>query len=311
VTGVRSYAQQAEDVRLARAFRGKTDGFYIDVGAAHPVNDSVTKHFYDLGWTGIDIDPNADAAALLRQDRPRNVVLQVGCSDASGEATLYDNEVLGWSTLDAAMAAHVKAVRGTHASARRIPIRTLASICDEHVHGPIDFLKVDVEGHEAAVLQGADFERWRPTVVVVEATTPHTTEPSHEAWEPILTAAHFLFAAFDGINRFYVPAEHSDLRAVLEPPVTVLDDWETHRQLAADEAVQRLEAQVRALEDRLGKLEAELHDEAGRRMQVQQSLDERRRRSLPVPPVVASVARSTTRALQAATRDASRRMRRS
>ena len=47
---------QAEDVRLARVLRGRTDGLYIDVGAAHPVHDSVTKHFYDAGWTGIDIE---------------------------------------------------------------------------------------------------------------------------------------------------------------------------------------------------------------------------------------------------------------
>ena len=52
-----SYAQNAEDVRLRRAFRGQAKGFYIDVGANTPVNFSVTKHFYESGWTGIDIQP--------------------------------------------------------------------------------------------------------------------------------------------------------------------------------------------------------------------------------------------------------------
>ena len=289
---MRSYSQQAEDVRLARVFRGKADGFYIDVGAAHPVHDSVTKHFYDAGWTGIDIEPSAAAAELMRQDRPRNLVLELACSDADGDATLYDSDVMGWATLDADMAAHVRSVRTAGAKPRRVPVRTLASLCAEHVTRPIDFLKVDVEGHEAAVLRGADFTRWRPAVVVVEATKPHTTEPTHDEWEGILTRAGYVFAAFDGINRFYVPADRDDLRAALEPPVTVLDGWETHRQIAADEAAQRLQASVE-------RLESELEAERGRRVRAELTLDDRLRNSLAVPPAVVSASRSSAKALRA------------
>jgi len=46
-----SYAQNFEDVMLNRVFRDRVDGFYVDFGAADPVNLSVTKWFYDLGWT--------------------------------------------------------------------------------------------------------------------------------------------------------------------------------------------------------------------------------------------------------------------
>ena len=293
MAAMRSYAQQAEDVRLARVFRGRADGFYIDVGAAHPVHDSVTKHFYDLGWTGIDIEPSATAAELMRQDRPRNLVLELACSDADGDATLYDSDVMGWATLDEDMAAHVRSVRAADAHARRVPVRTLASICAEHVTRQIDFLKVDVEGHEAAVLRGADFTRWRPAVVVVEATKPHTTEPTHHEWEGILTHGGYVFAAFDGINRFYVPEDRDDLRAALEPPVTVLDGWETHRQMAADEAAERLQGLVE-------RLESELESVRGRRVQAELTLDDRRRRSLAAPPALVSASRSSAKALRAA-----------
>lgn len=292
---MRSYAQQAEDVRLARVFRDRTDGFYIDVGAAHPVHDSVSKHFYDAGWTGIDIEPNAAAAELLRQDRPRDLVLELACSDAGGEATLYDSDVMGWSTLDEDMATHVRSVRAAGTQARRVSMRTLASICAKYVTRQIDFLKVDVEGHEAAVLRGADFTRWRPWVIVVEATKPHTTDPTHHEWEGILTGGGYVFAAFDGINRFYVPADRGDLRAALAPPVTVLDGWETHRQMAADEAAERLQARVE-------RLESELESERGRRVHAELLLDDRRRRSLAVPPALVSASRSSAKALRAALR---------
>ena len=52
-----SYSQNYEDVILQRALRNVSRGFYIDVGAAHPVHDSVTCHFYKSGWSGINIDP--------------------------------------------------------------------------------------------------------------------------------------------------------------------------------------------------------------------------------------------------------------
>ena len=52
-----SYAQNAEDVLLNRAFAGRGDGFWIDVGASDPVVNSVTKHFSDHGWRGINVEP--------------------------------------------------------------------------------------------------------------------------------------------------------------------------------------------------------------------------------------------------------------
>ena len=60
-----SYAQNFEDVMLWRALREVTHGFYIDVGAADPDSDSVTRAFYDRGWSGINVEPVAGAMRLL------------------------------------------------------------------------------------------------------------------------------------------------------------------------------------------------------------------------------------------------------
>ena len=65
-----SYAQTYEDVMLARAFAGRTEGFYIDVGAQDPRFDSVTKAFYDLGWHGINLEPVEHWHRKLVADRP-------------------------------------------------------------------------------------------------------------------------------------------------------------------------------------------------------------------------------------------------
>jgi FkbM family methyltransferase len=288
---IRSYAQQAEDVRLARAFGQRSTGFYIDVGACHPVFDSVTKHFYDQGWSGIDIEPGTEAADLLRKDRPRDIVLEMACSDQEGEAILYESEEAGWSTLSPDVAADTTDRRGTSAAPRTTPTRTLTSICAEHVHGPIDFLKVDVEGHEAAVLRGADFDRWRPAIVVVEATVPHTTIPSYAGWEPVLLGAGYEPAAFDGINRFYVAREHADLARLIEPPITVLDGWETHRYLWALEHADNLEHELADARQR--------RDEEHRlRVAAEARLQYRREGSLAAPRPVVRAVRSLSRLIR-------------
>ena len=67
-----SYAQNFEDVMLARAFAGKTEGFYVDVGAMDPVDGSVTKYFYELGWSGINIEPDEEYYKRLVADRKRD-----------------------------------------------------------------------------------------------------------------------------------------------------------------------------------------------------------------------------------------------
>jgi hypothetical protein len=101
-----------------------------------------------------------------------------------------------------------------------VPVTTLARVCEDHITGEIDFLKVDVEGHEREVLEGADWSRWRPRVVVVEAVRP-TLEPSHQAWESILLRARYEFVAFDGVNRYYARREEPVLAEALRDAFSI------------------------------------------------------------------------------------------
>jgi len=223
-----SYAQNGEDVLLDRLFPRDVKGFYVDVGANDPVKDSITKHFYDLGWHGINVEPAEAPFRRLVESRPRDLNLNVGVSDAGGTLTLHETQPgTGASTFSPDFADRLRE-EGITFSQRPVPVLTLAQVFEDHVDGDIDFLTIDVEGYEFQVLAGGDWKRWRPRVVVVEATEPRTTVPSHELWEPTLLDADYLFAAFDGLNRYYVRAEDAHMVEALRTPVNIFDEFDPY-----------------------------------------------------------------------------------
>jgi FkbM family methyltransferase len=254
-----SYAQNFEDVLLWRALQDVPAGFYIDVGAWHPDTDSVTRAFYDRGWHGINIEPVADTHRRLRAARPRDLSLAIALGAASGEAVLHVAAGSGLSSLYPEHAARAAAA-GFPVHTVSVPQRTLAEICAAHAPADIHFLKIDAEGAEQAVLEGADFAAARPWIVLLEAVTPMGGAPTFSGWEPILLRAGYHFVWFDGLNRFYVAAEHhARLAPHFAAPPNVFDDFirAGERDLArlvgiAEQRALAAEARAAAAEQRLG-----------------------------------------------------------
>jgi FkbM family methyltransferase len=211
-----SYAQRFEDFHLWRCFDGQPTGFYVDIGGGHPVYDNVSFAFYLAGWRGVVVEPNPALAALTRAVRPRDQLLEGLCGAIPGEATLYlQREFHGLSTTVAEHARAAESEVGRSAEAVTLPMTTLAALCAQHAPARFEFLKVDVEGAEADVLRGADFTRFRPKVIVVEAIKPLSLEPAWSEWEPLLSRHGYACVWDDELNRYYVAAEARALGARL------------------------------------------------------------------------------------------------
>ncbi|HVK16685.1 MAG TPA: FkbM family methyltransferase [Fimbriiglobus sp.] len=291
-----SYAQNREDVLLNRVFPGP-EGFYIDVGAAHPVSDSVTKWFYDRGWSGVNVEPLEVFHRELVAHRPRDVNLNAAAGERSGEVTLYEVPAcVGWATTDPAAADAVRAA-GREVVPRPTRVVTLAEICEQHAGRTIDFLKIDVEGGERGVLAGADFTRHRPRVLVIEATEVGRPCPNHQSWEPLVLAAGYLYATFDGLNRYYVRHEDADLVPVLQTPANVFDDYVPYEQDRAEREVAALRAEVEANVRERMALQDVAREQEGRLVglyadldAVQAELTALRQRTVPRPAFDAAVA---------------------
>jgi FkbM family methyltransferase len=205
-----SFAQNQEDIMLWRALQNVRNGFYIDVGAADPVEWSVTKLFYDQGWCGINLEPQPEYFASLSKARPHDTNLRIAAGREAGSRTFHRIDKSGLSTFDADIAAGHRA-NGWDIVDEVVEVLTLAEICQRYrPHGPIHFLKIDVEGSEGDVLAGADFRSFRPWIVVVEATLPMSQTESYADWEPVLLLQGYGFVWFDGLNRFYLADEMRD-----------------------------------------------------------------------------------------------------
>jgi len=221
-----SYAQNFEDVMLWRALKHVPNGVYVDVGAQHPVVDSVSKAFYERGWRGIHIEPVPAYAELLRKDRPDETVLQVALADAEGMLELNVIPDTGLSTAVEAYAQRHQIERGYDSQRVQVPVLTLKAATKSLVGKDVHWLKIDVEGFEEKVLKGWDSQTLRPWVMVVEATIPNLPEVDYLNWDPILTAADYQFVYFDGLNRFYVAKEHAELAEAFFCPPNVFDEVE-------------------------------------------------------------------------------------
>ena len=220
-----SYAQNFEDVMLWRALKHVECGFYIDVGANDPEIDSVTKAFYDYGWRGINIEPALQWFERLQEMRPRDINLQIAAGAQQGEMVFYELPDSGLSTINKATAERHEAEHGFKKIEHIVHVETLTSICESFHVESVHFLKIDVEGAEKNVLCGIDFSLVRPWIIVVESTLPMTQIQDHIQWEPILFAAKYNYAYFDGLNRYYVAEERCELKAHFHTPPNFFDGF--------------------------------------------------------------------------------------
>lgn len=217
-----SFAQQFEDVLISRCF-DKNTGTYVDVGSHHPVLDSMTCAFYRRGWRGLNIDALDTHKRIFDRLRNEDVNVFSAVGASNGTATAYIVPGTGLSTLDESIAER-HAGDGFVVETCVVPVETLSALLECHDVEAIDFLKVDVEGVERAVLEGMDWHRWRPKLIIIEATAPRSPQRNSEDWSAVLRDARYGCAFFDGLNEYWIAEEWSDLRRHFETPVNAFDE---------------------------------------------------------------------------------------
>jgi FkbM family methyltransferase len=166
-----SHSQFGEDMAVRALFDDRRSGTYVDIGAHHPVYYSNTYHFYRKGWRGLNVDALPGAMEAFRALRPADVNLEA-CIAAAPEktATLYLFEEAALNTIDPDVAHQRQTANGKRiVGTRQLTCTTLGECLDRHLPGRrIDFLTIDVEGTDEAILRSHDWDRCAPGVLVFE-----------------------------------------------------------------------------------------------------------------------------------------------
>jgi FkbM family methyltransferase len=198
------FGQGGEDL-LLRAYMNeayKTSGFYIDIGAFHPVQASNTKYFYDRGWRGINIEANPESAVLFNKMRPRDINLNIGVSDENSNMEYYffgpEHSINTFNERQAA--AFSQHFQLPIKEVISMPVRHINEVLHENipVNQKIDFLSLDIEGLEQKILQAIDFETFRPSYLLIEDITLEGNELDFENWQKLQQSLQHQFVEAQG-----------------------------------------------------------------------------------------------------------------
>jgi FkbM family methyltransferase len=239
-----SRAQNFEDYRVYRALKHVEVGKYIDVGAWDPEYHSVSHNFYENGWRGVNIDADEVSFLKLSTKRPLDLNLNNFVTSKSGVIDFLSVSKSGLSTGNKLIAEKLKDDSTLKTSTHKIKCITLDSIFSQLESEEVHWLKIDVEGSELEVLESWGTNLSRPWIVIVEATTPGTAELDDNAWEKYLLERDYIFAYFDGLNKFYVNQNQKHLIRSIQSPISIFDDVITFENQLRYDALQQINASL-------------------------------------------------------------------
>lgn len=178
----KSYSQDGEDAVLLSFYEGIKNykGFYVDVGAHHPVRFSNTYLFYKKGWKGINIDPTPNSMRPFKLIRSKDVNLEIGIGTEAAKMNFFCFNEPALNTFDEGLAKE-RSNEPNHYIIKTIavPIRPLKNVLDECLpkNKQIDFFTIDVEGLDLEVLKSNNWSKYRPKYILVEDVDFKIEEP--------------------------------------------------------------------------------------------------------------------------------------
>lgn len=169
------YSQFREDRLLEQIFRGKKAGHCVEVGAHDGMTGSNTYLFERKGWKCVLVEAVPELCEQIRQFRT-GTVFNCAASSITGEAAFYiADAVESWSALHLTESQKDRITSGKIV-VREIKVlkRKLDDILNEAGVSEVDFISIDVEGHELDVLKGFSTERFRPRIFIIEDNGENT-----------------------------------------------------------------------------------------------------------------------------------------
>ncbi|MGD0024220.1 MAG: FkbM family methyltransferase [Xanthobacteraceae bacterium] len=191
------YSPDAETDLKGLFFGQLEQGYFVEVGANHPHYGSQTFDLEQRGWIGVLVEPQPDLADDLRRQRSAKVFAEACSSRRNSGRNMTLNLAGGHSSFNPKLNLAEVKPHGTI----EVPARTLNEILIEAAAPRIDFISIDVEGHELDVLDGFELTRWKPRLILIEDLLLHLRLHRY------LSRRGYRLLRRTGINNWYVPAD--------------------------------------------------------------------------------------------------------
>lgn len=166
-----SHSQFGEDMILRFLTQDKNKGFYVDIGAFHPIYISNTYHFYCKGWKGINIDAKPGSMNSFNILRPRDTNLEFCISSEEKEVTFFVFDQSPFNTCDPEVAEQLITSRNVKLiNKHKLKALTLSSILERYLPEgtEIDFMNIDVEGMDETIIRSNNWNLFRPKILIFE-----------------------------------------------------------------------------------------------------------------------------------------------
>jgi len=165
-------SQFGEDKKIIKIFENNYKGTYVDLGCFHPTRSNNTFKLYKKGWKGINIDLNPLAIDLFNFARPSDINICAAISNKETKKKLYFlGDLDSKNTLNLNhkkwLNRHFR-ISDKDFKIKNIKTRKLDNVLKKHNFYNIDFMNIDIEGHELEVLQSLDFKKFKIKTICVE-----------------------------------------------------------------------------------------------------------------------------------------------
>ena len=201
-------SQLGEEKIILDLFDNNFKGKFVDLGCFHPTRHNNTFELYKKGWRGINVDLNPFTIELFNFFRPKDININTAISNKNEEVELYYiNEFNTQNTLDKN---HLEFLKSHHNVSqkqiikKKIYTEKLENILKKYNFKQIDFLNIDIEGHELKILENFDFGNTYVKTICVEMIDHNekSKEKNHKIRQ-ILNKNFYLLKQLD-INYIYI-----------------------------------------------------------------------------------------------------------
>ena len=165
-------SQFGEEKFILSFFEKKYKGKFVDIGCFHPTRHNNTYAMYKKGWNGINIDLNPLTIELFNFFRDKDININAAISDIEKiKSAYFIDELNTQNTLETNHLSFLKnhhGVKDEEISIKEIKTKRLDLILDKYNFDNIDFMNIDVEGHELNILNSIDFLKYKIKFICIE-----------------------------------------------------------------------------------------------------------------------------------------------